>query len=319
MYFPHLHSKTILAPMAGVNDSAFRLLCREYGCGMTFSEMISAAALSRHNQAAVKLIDFDASSSAEQSEKSEHPFGIQLFGQSPEHFVKAAKFVEEHYKPDVIDINLGCPARQIMKQGAGCALLLRPSRIKDIVSVCVAELKTPVTVKIRSGLDSKKIIAVEIAKICEAAGVAAITVHPRTMVQAYSGKADWQMIKKVKDAVSIPVIGNGDISAPQDAQRMIDATGCDYVMIGRAAMKSPLIFQQINDYFAKKHYTQTDDAARLKLIKKYLFLAEKHGVSFIRIKLHCQHFTTGFKGGAGMRDKISKSKSVDDLKRILSI
>jgi nifR3 family TIM-barrel protein len=313
MNYPKLSSKTILAPMAGVNDIAFRLLCKEYGCGMTFSEMISAAALSRHNQAAIRLIDFDNAAN------DEHPFGIQLFGQTTEQVVKAAKFVEEKYSPDVIDFNLGCPARQIMKQGSGCALLLRKSRIKEIVSSCSKELSTPFTVKIRSGMDSKHLVAVEIAKLCEDAGACAIAVHPRTMKQAYSGKADWKIIKAVKDAVSIPVIGNGDVFSPADAQKMIDETGCDYVMIGRAAMKSPIIFQQVNDYFRKKHFKQIDDNARLKLIKKYLFLAEKHSVSFFRIKLHCQHFTTGLKGGAGMRDKISTSKDVDDLRRILNI
>jgi tRNA-dihydrouridine synthase B len=313
MIYPKLVSKTILAPMAGVNDIAFRLLCKEYGCGMTFSEMISAAALSRHNQAAIRLIDFDNAAN------NEHPFGIQLFGQTTEQIVKAAKFVEDKYSPDVIDFNLGCPARQIVQQGAGCALLLRKNRIKEIVSSCTKELKTPFTVKIRSGMDSKHNVAVEVAKLCEEAGACAISVHPRTMKQAYSGKADWKIIKAVKENVSVPVIGNGDIFAPADAKKMIDETGCDYVMVGRAAMKSPIIFQQINDYLRKKHYKATDDAARIKLIKKYLFLAEKHGVSFFRIKLHCQHFTTGLKGGAEMRNRISTSKDVDDLRKIMSI
>jgi len=313
MAYPKLASKTILAPMAGVNDIAFRLLCKEYGCGMTFSEMISAAALSRHNQAAIRLIDFDDAAN------DEHPFCIQIFGQTTEQVVKAAMFVEDKYRPDVIDFNLGCPASKIIKQGAGCALLLRKSRIKEIVSSCAKELSTPFTVKIRSGIDSNNIVAVEIAKLCEQAGACAITVHPRTMKQAYSGKADWNIILAVKKSVSIPVIGNGDIFAPADAKKMIEQTGCDYVMVGRAAMKSPIIFQQINDYLRKKHYKQTDDSARIKLIKKYLFLAEKHGVSFFRIKLHCQHFTSGFKGGAEMRNKISTSKDVDDLREILNI
>jgi nifR3 family TIM-barrel protein len=311
MNFPQLSSKTILAPMAGVNDVAFRLLCKEYGCGMVFSEMISAAAISRHNQAAIRLLDF--------RKENEHPYGIQLFGQTAEHIVKAAKFVEQKYKPDVIDFNLGCPARQIIKQGAGCALLLRKNRVQEIVSACNKVLKTPFTVKIRSGMDSKHIVAVEIAKLCEEAGACAITVHPRTMKQAYSGKADWSIIKNVKENVNVPVIGNGDVFTPPDAERMLDQTGCDYVMIGRTAMKSPLIFQQINDYFRKKSFKQTDDNARLKMIKKYLFLAEKHGVSFFRVKLHCQHFTTGIKGSAEMRNRISTSKDADELRKILSI
>lgn len=314
--YPKPPSKTILAPMAGVNDIAFRLLCKEYGCGMVFSEMVSAAALSRHNQAAIRLIDFD---NAADDWNSEHPFGIQLFGQTTEQVVKAALFVEHKYRPDIIDFNLGCPARQIVKQGCGSALLARKSRIKEIVEKTSKALHTPFSVKIRSGLDSNHVVAVEIAKLCEEAGACAITVHPRTMKQAYSGKADWQVIKKVKQAVSVPVTGNGDIFSPADAQKMIDETGCDYVMIGRAAMKSPIIFQQVNDYFRKKHFKQTDDAARIKMVKKYLFLAEKYGISFFRVKLHCQHFTTGLKGGAEMRNKISTSRDVDGLRRILGL
>jgi tRNA-dihydrouridine synthase B len=310
MNYPKLSSKTILAPMAGVNDVAFRLLCKEYGCALTFSEMISAAALSRNNKAAIRMIDYC---------KEEKDFAIQLFGQSSEQIVKAAKFVEENYHPVVIDFNLGCPARQIVKQGCGSALLARKSRIKEIVSACIKELSTPFSVKIRSGLDSNHIVAVEVAKLCEEAGASAIAVHPRTMKQAYGGKADWQIIKKVKDSVSIPVIGNGDIFSPADAGKMIDETGCYYVMVGRAAMKSPIIFQQINDYFRKKHFKQTDDAARIKLIKKYLFLAEKHNPSFFRIKLHCQHFTAGMKGSAEMRNRISTSKDVDGLRKIMNI
>jgi len=308
MLFPKLSSKSILAPMAGVNDVAFRLLCKEYGCGMTFTEMISSPALARGNGATIKMID---------TVDEERPFGIQLFGQHTESILAAALFVEEKFKPDVIDFNMGCPARQIIQQGSGAALLLRKSRIQEIVSACTGKLNTPFTVKIRSGVDSKHIVAVEVAKICEAAGAAAITVHPRTVPQAYSGKADWDIIKQVKQAVEIPVIGNGDVYSPTQAQKMLDETGCDYVMIGRAAMKSPLVFQQMNDYLRKKHYNPLDDDIRRKMIKKYLFMADKHGVSFFRVKLHCQHFTTGMKGSTVMRDKISGAKDVDELKSII--
>lgn len=310
MNFPKLSSKTILAPMAGINDVAFRLLCKEYGCGLVFSEMLSAAAISRHNQATLRLVDVC---------DEEKPFGFQLFGQLPDNVVKSALYLEEAYKPDVIDFNLGCPARQIVKQGAGCALLLRKNRIKEIVEACVSSLKTPFTVKIRSGVDKKRIVAVEVARICEQAGACAITVHPRTMSQAYMGKADWSIIKQVKEAVGVPVIGNGDIFTPQDAKRMIDETGCDYVMLGRAAMKSPLIFQQVNDFFRKHDYKPIDDQARLKMIKKYLYLANNHNTSFFRVKLHCQNFTAGMKGSAQLRNRISLSKDVDELRKILGL
>lgn len=310
MMYPKLHGKAILAPMAEVNDPAFRILCKEYGCALVFSEMISAPAIARRNAATIRLID---------TSEKEKPFGIQLFGQDTHSIVKAALFVEQEFKPDVIDFNLGCPARKIMKQGSGCALLLRKNRINDIVSSCVRELHTPFTVKLRSGIDSSRIVAVEIAKLCEKAGASAIAVHPRTMVQAYSGKADWSLIKKVKENVGLPVIGNGDISSPEDAERMMKETACDYVMLGRAAMKSPLIFRQINDHLKKGSYDKIDDGSRMKMIRRYLELADEHRTNVVRVKLHCQHFTAGMEGSAAMRDRLSRAKSIEELRSILGL
>ena len=307
--FPRLNG-ALLAPMAGINDLAFRMLCKEYGCGLTFTEMISSPALARKNASTLRMIDVIP---------DEKPFGIQLFGQKTEDIVKAAVFLEENFKPDVIDFNLGCPAPQVIRQGSGCALLIRKSRVSNIVKACASVLKTPFTVKIRSGLSPKRIVALDIAKACEDAGAAAITVHPRTMIQGYSGKADWDLIKKVKELVSVPVIGNGDVNTPQDFLRMKEETGCDYVMIGRAAMKAPITFQLINDFARKRQFKPISDDDRLKMIKKYLFLSEKYETGFVRVKLHCQHFTIGMHGAAGMRNALSTAKDRAEVRKILKL
>ena len=295
--------------MAGINDRAFRQLCKEQGAGLIFSEMISSPALCRNNKATWGLIDLD---------EDERPYAIQLFGQKTEWIAKAMLLVEEKYSPDIIDFNLGCPAAKIICQGSGAALLLRTNRIQEILSECTKKLNTPLTVKIRSGPEKNKINAVEVAKICEQAGVCAITVHPRTTTQGYSGKSDWKIIKEVKEAVKIPVIGNGDINTPEDAKKMIEETGCDYVMIGRAAMKNPYIFKQMNDYFSKGKYDEATEDTKKNILKRYMELADQYKVKFSSIKIHVQQFTIGIKGGAKLRHQLTLTKSIDELKIILN-
>ena len=259
MNFPELSSDTILAPMAGVTDVAFRLLCKKYGASLTVTEMISANALARNNQATIKMIDVV---------EEEKPRVIQLFGQNTENLVKAAKYCED--KCEILDLNLGCPATKIIRQGSGSALLQRPTKVKEIVEALVQAVNIPVTVKIRLGIRKSNINVVKIAKICEEAGAKLIAIHARTQKQGYTGKADWNWIKKVKNEVKIPVAGNGDVKTVEDYIKIKEETNCDFVMIGRASMGNPYLFKQIDDYNKTGKYSKRDKKQQIQDFFEYL-------------------------------------------------
>ena len=306
--FPKLPSDTILAPMAEVTDVAFRLLCKKYGAGLTVTEMISAHALARANKAVMKLIDVVP---------EETPRCIQLFGQKPEYFVQSAKFLNN--KCEIIDLNFGCPASQIIQQGAGSALLERPNQIKRIVEAVSSAVNIPVTCKVRLGINTRKINVVKIAQICEKAGAAMITVHARTQKQGYTGTADWNWIKKVKTAISIPVAGNGDVKTVEDYVRMKQETGCDLVMIGRGAIGNPFLFKQIEEYNKTGTYTPRTPKQQLNDFFAYLKLAEKYKVDFNYIRFHAMSFTKGISGSAQLREKLSRMKTVEEVKKEMEI
>lgn len=235
-----IENQVCLAPMAGISNSAFRRIAKEMGCGLVFAEMVSDKAIVFENEKTRKMLYVT---------DEERPIAQQIFGSGKESFVSAAKIIYEEMNPDIIDINMGCPVPKVaLRAQAGSALLKNPEKIYDIVSSVVNAVPCPVTVKIRSGWDANNINAIEIARICEKAGASAITVHPRTRSQGYSGKADWSIIKAVKQAVSIPVIGNGDIREAKDAKRMLDETGCDAVMIGRGVLGNPWLIKETVNY-----------------------------------------------------------------------
>ena len=292
--------------MADVTDVSFRLLCKKYGAGLTFTEMISSTALARKNNNSLKLFDV---------QESERPVGIQLMGQNLEDIKKAIKFVEG--KVDIIDFNMGCPVEKIVKQGNGAALMKRPNKIREIIRTAKSVTDKPISIKIRSGWDKKSINAVEIAKIAEEEGCAFITVHGKTKTQDRSSKADWNIIKQVKDSVKIPVVGNGGINSPEDAKRIFEETGCDYVMIGRAASKNPFIFKQINDYLEKGDYKEISFKDKLKFFREYLELSDKYKPALKYIKDHAIYLTKGFKDSRELRVNLSKTKSISDIKKVL--
>ena len=242
------------------------------------------------------------------TDKIENPKQIQLFGSSIQEVIKAAKFVEKDF--DIIDINCGCPAWKVIKTGAGSELMKNPKELGELIIKLNKATKIPITIKIRAGIDDKHINAIEIAKVAEKAGAAAIAIHGRTQKQGYSGKSDWELIKKVKQAINIPVIGNGDVFTPEDFKEKLEESKVDYILIARGAIGNPYIFKQIDDYMKTGTYNHKD---QLEQFQEYLALAKKHKIEFNQIKSQAINFTKGIKGASKLRHKLVTSKNLKDL------
>ena len=312
---PKFSSRAFLAPMAGVSDPALRLQCKKMGAGLVvteFTNIHSIVAKESQLKERMKTIQEFIEFSDE-----ERPLSIQLFGSDLTALEKAAKIVEPYF--DIIDYNMGCPAPHITQQMAGGALLQEVNLTQQIFNTLVNAVKKPVTLKIRSGVtDASKFLFRDIAEIAEDEGIQMITLHPRTVSQGYSGNADWNLIKELKEISSIPIVGNGDITTPEDAKNMIDNTNCDYVMIGRGAMGNPFLFEQINDYLKTNSYNEYSFKDRLDSFFDYLHLTNQYKIKFANIKGQAMRFTKGMKGGSKLRSKITLSKNIEELEKIMN-
>ena len=306
-----LENNIILAPMAGVTDLPFRLLCKEQGVGMTCTEMVSAKAISFHNKNTESLLEI--------SEK-ERPVSLQLFGSDPDIISEVASYIEE--RPfDILDINMGCPVPKVAGNGEGSALMQNPKLVGEIIYKTARAIKKPVTVKIRKGFSEKNVNAVEIAKIAEANGAAAIAVHGRTREQYYSGKADWDIIRQVKEAVKIPVIGNGDVDSPQKAKELLEQTGCDGIMVGRGARGNPWIFREIKAYLETGELIprpSKDEIKSMMLRHARMQIEYKGTYTGIReMRKHISWYTAGFPGSAKLRGAINLVETYEELEQLL--
>lgn len=301
----------VLAPMAGVTDLPFRLLCKEQGAGLLCMEMISAKALQYKNKNTRTLLSIHP---------EEYPVSLQLFGSDPKIISEQAKRIEE-LPFQILDINMGCPVPKVVKNGEGSALMKQPELVYNIVAATVKAIKKPVTVKIRKGFNDSCVNAVEIAKIIEQAGAAAVAVHGRTREQYYSGKADWDIIGQVKEAVTIPVIGNGDVTSAQLAGKMLRETGCDGVMIGRGAQGNPWIFRELKEYTDTGKIPERPDVQEIKaMMLRHARLQIEYKGEYLGIRemrKHVAWYTKGMKGSAKLRDEINQVEFYEELENLL--
>lgn len=309
-----MKNNIVLAPMAGVCNSAFRKIIKEMGCGLIYAEMVSDKGMIYNSQKTKDMLYF---------EECERPIAQQIFGSDKSTFASAAKMVEDIMHPDIIDINMGCPVPKVaIKSQAGSALLKDPKKIRDIVSSVVKTVKVPVTVKIRSGWDTNSINAVEVAKICEEAGASAITVHGRTRSQGYSGNVDLDIIKKVKENVNIPVIGNGDITSLESAKKMIEYTGCDAIMIGRGVLGNPWLIKELVTYFdtgkiiEKPSYEDKINMCFHHL--EYLLKIKPEKTAVLEMRSFVAWYIKGLPNAQSVKNEVFKAKTSDELKKILN-
>ncbi|VIG00460.1 tRNA-dihydrouridine synthase [Clostridioides difficile] len=304
-----LKNKVFLSPMAGVTGLPFRLICKEQGCGLLYTEMINGKALCYDDENTKKMLKI---------EDEEHPVAVQIFGSEPEFMGRAAEIMND-YSNEILDINMGCPAPKVVKNGDGSALMKNPKLAEEVLRAVVKNSKKPVTLKIRKGWDDNSVNAVEIAKIAEDCGISALAIHGRTREQFYTGKADWDIIAEIKKNLSIPVIGNGDVFTIEDSINMLDKTGCDAIMIGRGAQGNPWIFKRIN------HYMNTGEILpeptlneKISTAIKHLKLAvEEHGeyVAVREMRKHIAWYLKGLRNSAKLRDEINK---IEDYQEVVS-
>ncbi len=309
-----IKNRVVLAPMAGISNTSFRKIIKRMGAGLIYAEMVSDKAIVFDNEKTINMLSMS---------EEERPIAQQIFGSDLDSFVKAAKIVEEKMHPDIIDINMGCPVPKVaIKNQAGSALLKNPEKIKEIVGAVVKAVKVPVTVKIRSGWDEANINAVSVAKIIEEAGASAITIHGRTRSQGYSGHADWNIIKQVKEAVSIPVIGNGDVASAEECKKMLLETGCDAVMIGRGVLGNPWLIKECVEYLENgKLPTEVSNKEKIAMMREHYNLLKNdknEKVATMEMRTHILYYLKGMPNSKEMKNRVCMTKNSEELLNVLS-